>query len=143
MLQPHIIPITDRHYRLAENYTYTWLLVKSGTGMRIVVPKNFIYDGASVPGALGWMVGLHRDGLIRAAALVHDFIYKNKGSLPYGSFHISNNGGVDWEIAYGKWSRADCDRLFHKMMVESGMSGYKVDTAYNMVKMFGWTYWKY
>lgn len=142
MLQPNIVPITDRHYRLVENYTYTWLLVQSNTGMRICVPKNFIYDGASVPGALGWMVGLHRDGLIRAAALVHDFIYKNKGVLPNGAFYISPDGGANWVIGHGKWNRADCDKLFRKMMVESGMPGYKVDIAYNMVKMFGWTYWK-
>ena len=116
---------TDRtHYILVEDYIYPWKTDASDAddenknkidlNNKIVIKEGFRWDGASVPKLL-WGLGFEPDGDHRAAALVYDFIYINKGMLPAGSMYSSYAEKKD-QIQYGSISRKDADRMFGRMI---------------------------
>jgi hypothetical protein len=47
--------------------------------VRIVVPKGFVTDFASIPRFLWAIVGGPADGKYRLAAVIHDFLYRTHG----------------------------------------------------------------
>jgi hypothetical protein len=130
--------VSEKDYRLVEDYTYAW--TKGEFDYRITVPTGFTYDGASVPRVAWTVSGIRPDGLIRAAALIHDWIYNFKGLLPEGSHEFLDAEGR-WQTVYGRWSREDTDRLFGRIMRESGVPKFKRRMAYRAVRLFGWLYW--
>jgi hypothetical protein len=137
-VQPDVRPVTDQAYRLQTNYCYCW--VKNGVQNRILVPPGFTYDGASVP-RIAWTVsGILPDGLIRAAALVHDWIYGFAGRLPEGS-HQYKTDDTEWSNVVGRWKRREADRLFGRMMREAEVPRSKRRLAYLAVRAFGWFAW--
>lgn len=75
-----------RSYILDTDYTYHWKI--GGKHFRITIPAGFKYDGASVPRVFWSVTGFLPDGLGRAAALVHDFIYVHKGKMPTGCYQV-------------------------------------------------------
>ena len=137
--QPLIVPISARHYRLVEDYVYEWDL--AGSRNRITVFKGFVHDGASIPRLAWTLSGLTPDGLIRAAALVHDWIYRHGGKLPASSQKYRDTAGA-WCDTYGAWSRDDTDRLFARIMREAGVSKWKRRMAYRAVRWFGGSSWR-
>ncbi len=58
-----------RKWEVAENWEYE---LEDGT--RIVIPKGFVFDGASIPRPL-WAI-LSPTGLLLIPGLIHDFGYK-------------------------------------------------------------------
>lgn len=60
---------TPPRLRLLED----WILIFPG-GLRIIVPRGFVTDGASVPRALWWL--LSPFGVLLEGGLVHDFGYQ-------------------------------------------------------------------
>lgn len=152
MWQPHIIPSGYKTYTLVEDYCYSWV-PRSTIGEKkrpmlktISVPKNFTYDGASVPRILWTLTGLTPDGMHRAASLIHDYIYSYDGKLPTGAMKVQyidvESGQEELIYPQGKWSRKSCDLLFKKMLKESGLPTYKVYGMYYFVRVFGWVKWK-
>lgn len=145
---PDSRPISDTLYQLFDDYRYIWeLKVKEVDGNfkqiqnRITIPSGFRYDGASVPRIFWTLTGIKPDGLQRAAALVHDMIYVQKGDLPEGMQEQEVSPG-SWKPTYGKWSRYDADRLFRRMLLRAGMKKGRVKMMYFAVRAAGWTYWK-
>ena len=137
--QPLTVPISEKDYRLVEDYLYRWEKIEHE--YRITVPAGFIFDGASVP-RLAWTIsGIRPDGLIRAAALIHDWLYQHDGLLPAGS-HQFKGEDESWKNLVGRWSRKDADRLFARIMREAGVSKVKRRLAYLAVRTFGWRYWR-
>ena len=73
---PEIEPLDEKlfgknRYRLIKTYTYKWkfkINENQYSEHKIIVPKNFIYDGASVPSLVTRLTGIRRDGEHRAAA---------------------------------------------------------------------------
>ena len=144
---PHIIPIDKRNYRLDENYRYKWLRdiyinneFNKDVKNRINIPEGYIFDGASVPRWLWSISGIRPDGKQRTAALIHDWIYVHKGLLPTGSQEYQDKQGK-WKIFQGKWTRKDADKIFAKILKESGMPKSKRRWMYRAVHWFGWTKW--
>jgi hypothetical protein len=137
--QPNITPITDKMYRLREDYVYHW--EQEGIPHRITVKKGFEYDGASVPRIVWTLGGLRPDGLIRAAALVHDYIYRHAGIMPPSTCEFKNKETDKWEDDGCVWDRKRCDRLFRRMMQQASSSKTKVWLAYKFVRSFGWIAW--
>lgn len=115
-------------YVLSEDYTYRLGGLDKDppggivTGTLITVPKGFIWDGASAP----IRSSVRKDGLIRAAALIHDYLYQNLGRATNAL----------------SFSRKGADKLFRKIMLEAGMSRWKAGKAYWAVRGFGWWAWK-
>ncbi len=145
---PDSRPISDRLYQLFNDYRYIWTLkVKEADGSfknirnRITIPSGFRYDGASVPRFFWTITGIKPDGLQRAAALIHDMIYIQKGNLPEGIQEQEVQPDV-WEPTFGKWSRYDSDRLFRKILIQAGMKKRRAGLMYFAVRAAGWTYWK-
>ncbi len=149
LTHPHVVPITEKLYRLQDDYIYEWEITrtdrKTGTKIetrqRIVVPEGFVYDGASVPRLLWTVTGMTPDGLIRAAALLHDFIYRHKGWLPNGSYQMFDVQTKQWKDLSAPWPRETADRLFARVMRESGVSSFKRKLAYRAARLLGWFCW--
>ncbi|HWL54266.1 MAG TPA: DUF1353 domain-containing protein [Chthoniobacteraceae bacterium] len=138
MNQPLNIPIKDG-YRLECDYIYRW--VDEGRIYRIVVPAGFICDGASVPRFLWTLIGATPDGLNRAAALVHDFIYRNSGVLPNGSFWEEAPGGRLIALIDMPWTRVQADKLFARILREAGVPRLRRRLMYRGVRLGGWMSW--
>ncbi len=140
--QPNIMPIKRGLYRLEEDYCYQW--EHGGSFYRITVPAGFQYDGNSVPRLVWTLAGITRDGLNRAAGLVHDFIYRHSGKLPANSFQtLAHNG--EWVcISSNIWSRLGADRIYGRLLRTAGVSSYRRRAAFWGVRaggIFTW-YWR-
>jgi len=168
--QPINVPVDTDLYRLVEDYEYIWSRplapeatenldplfrssakrarstkkFKSGKPLclynRIRIPAGFTYDGASVPRIAWSITGIRPDGLLRAAAAVHDWIYHWSGDLPAGSQTFCVDG-MEWKNAIGTWKRKDCDRLFGRMLREAGVPSLKRKMAYIAVRLMGGLSW--
>lgn len=139
--QPNLEPIGETEnghpiYKLETTYAYQWI-APDGRARRLIIPAGFICDGASVPKIL-WHFMLP-DGLHRAAALVHDFLYEYRGKLPIGSYQRLT--GNKWEIIDAQWERRHADKMFARILRESNVSKFKRRNAYRAVRAGGWTYW--
>ncbi len=113
-------------YVLSEDYTYRFGGLEKDppgvvTGTLITVPEGFVWDGASAP----IRSSVRKDGLIRAAALIHDYLYRNLGRATDSL----------------SFSRKGADRLFRAIMLKAGMSRWKAGKAYFAVRWFGWLAW--
>lgn len=144
---PEIEPLDEKlfgknRYRLINPYTYEWKFKINEdhySEHKIIVPKDFIYDGASVPSLVTRLTGIRRDGEHRAAALLHDWLYHHKGRLPGGYYQINFEG--EFGDIWAKWTREDTDRLFGRVMREFGYTRWKRVWAYRTVRWFGWLVW--
>jgi len=132
--QPPNRPVGERAYELVADWTYEWEC--GGIRRRITVPKGFVYDGASVPRIVWTLTGILPDGLIRAAALVHDWLYKHRGRLPPGSYQQLHRGA--WVNRDRAASREEADRLFARIMREAGVGKARRRMAYVAVRACGW-----
>lgn len=112
--QPANIPLRDGMF--VNVFDYSCPLAP------VTVPAGFLYDLASVPWACQWCVP--EDGLIRAAALVHDYLYEK-------------NGNVDGVSYTRKWA----DRLFRELMIAAGLPKHRAEIAYRAVRLFGGWAW--
>ena len=96
-----------------------WILIEDmvyvigSTNERIVVPKGFVTDFASIPQAL-WTLGLSPHGQYSRAAVVHDYLYWSQGC-----------------------SRAQADRLLVIAMKESSVSRFDEFLVYRGVDIGG------
>lgn len=141
--------INETHFVLNEPFIYHWRIEASNADRHnqrypidswIIVKAGFRWDGASVP-KLFRGLGFATDGKHRAAALIHDFIYVNKGKLPAGSMYSTYDGFKD-QIQYGTFSRFDADRLFFRMMGQAGVNKTRKKLMWFAVSKFGWIYWQ-
>lgn len=114
--QPDIRPIKESGdlYELQEDFEFQLF------GKRHTIPCGFKYDGASCANLL-----FQRDGIHRAAALVHDYLYVFEGEIPNGT----------------TYTRQQADDLFRDMLVQYGVKSLHVKLAYWAVWVFGGLYW--
>ncbi|WP_232289498.1 DUF1353 domain-containing protein [Verrucomicrobium spinosum] len=147
--QPILIPVRipgeGSWYRLIRPWRYVWDL-PDGTRQCLVVPRGFCLDGASVPRLLWTLTGITPDGLHRAAAVAHDYLYRHAGKLPAG-VHRVLSPGVGWETAGWKdaahvWTREEADRLFARLLRECGVGKRRRRIMYLGVRLGGWMSWK-
>ena len=136
--QPLTIPISDKDYRLVADYRYE-CFADPHPVQQIHIKEGFVFDGASVPRICWTLTGIRPDGLLRAASLVHDFIYRHKGSVPEYSHQYGHARGLVPANHY--WTRQEADKLFCRMMREAGVSKFKRRLAYYSVRSFGWMSW--
>ena len=129
-----------RRWRLAEHWKYD--LPKNCCvecrKVKIIVPKGFVFDGASIPRPL-WVL-LHPSGLLLIPALVHDFAYRcgflwkividEKTGKETGTVCRCNGCKEDWDI------------LFQK--IGANVNGVRIVNfiAYWAVRIFGHRAWK-
>lgn len=134
--QPENIPLPQGNYMLTESFVYVWRAVGSGA-FKIIVPRGFKYDGASVPRALWSILGVSKDGIHRAAATVHDFLYSRKGAV-----HGSRYARSRWRTCRFKITRKQADVKFYQMLRDSGVGRVRAKAMYWAVRVFGGSSWK-
>jgi hypothetical protein len=143
ILQPLPIPTKDKSWFVAAWIWLTarrsWMLMEDyiwiGNGFGFYIPKGFIYDGASVPRVLWWL--LSPMGLLLIPALFHDFGYAH-GFY----FKISRMAKEDrFYIIRVDISRKEADGMFRKIsIIVNGISG-PADIAWAGVRIGGWKAW--
>jgi hypothetical protein len=134
VLYPRIEALGGNSYRLFEDYFYEW--EKDKINYKLIIPKGFICDLASIPRLL-WIIISPFD--LGAAAVPHDWIYSFAGRIPSKSCLKKNNNV--WIEIEEPWSRKDTDRLFARMMRESNVSKFKRRSAFIAVRIFGSWVW--
>ena len=116
-----------RKWELMEDWHY-----QLEDGARIVVPKEFIFDGASIPRPL-WAL-LSPVGLLLIPGLIHDYAYQYDKLL-----QIDANGE---KIPYNEGSgREYWDELFYKVSLE--VNGLPIMSLIAWFALFigGWVAW--
>lgn len=134
---PKLLPFAKDRWLVAEDYVYSWEF--EGNRFRITVPQNYITDGVTIPTVASWLIGVTRSGPAMGSALIHDYIYHHKGTLPIGVFQVYRNGG--WKNTEGRWRRSETDRLFGRMLRESGISKSQRRIMLFFVWLVGGLFW--
>ena len=148
--QPHNQPIDGDLYEGFDKYqtyilSHDWPVSMEidGVPYEFIVKKGYIYDGASVPRA-GWSASRIRpDGLIRAAATLHDPIYETKGNLDLIEFiECFVYDGAEWVKSDRIWTKKEADQIFRALLIWAGYSKRKVWVIYTAVKWGGRRAWR-
>lgn len=115
--QPKLKPVPwkDR-YGLIGEYSFTCNV--DGKDVTTVVPKDFLYDGASIP-AIGWVATFTPfHPRVMAPALVHDYRY-----------------------AHRLGDRKGADSIFHHMLIENGVDKATAEIMFQAVRIGGGSHW--
>ena len=95
-----------------------------------VIPKGFVFDGASVPKYFrSWLSPM---GVLLVGGLVHDYSYK------YETLRLSGKKPRAITIKNQKW----CDQLFRDINID--VNGFKIINwiAYLALRLGGWWAWR-
>ena len=106
---------TRNTFRLKEDLIY-----RLSNGKYIVIPKGFVYDGASIPSILTNIlpaVGYKYD----RASCLHDWLYT--------------------AINTHNYSRKECDKLFYEAMLSDKVNKNLAKLIYLAVRVFGAKYY--
>lgn len=139
-LEPVLFTNGREGYRLEAPWRYTWTV--GDVERRLEFPPGFLSDGASVPRILWSLTGITPDGLIRAAAFVHDCLYRFRGRLPPG-WLFERPVGAEGSIAVAdvRYTRQSSDAMFGRIMRQAGVAPRKRRLAYHGVRLCGWAVW--
>jgi hypothetical protein len=136
--QPSLTPVQpEGTFHLDEDYIYTW--EHEGRTFRLIVPQGFLTDVASVPRLVWTISGITPDGLHRAAAVVHDFLYLHQGAVPPQYYQVRQQG--EWVNIDYTFTRAECDKIFARLMREAEVGKVRRRLMYLSVRVFGGPYW--
>jgi hypothetical protein len=92
------------------------LIALRPNGEKLIVPRGYITDLASIPRALRSVFDIN--GALRAPAVLHDWLYSSQ-----------------------RFTRAECDAIFLQAMEARGMDKVERYAVYAGVRTFGWAYW--
>lgn len=101
---------------------FTYFVGTKISGIKIVVPKGFVTDLASVPWPASMLIP--KSGRFNQSAVLHDFLYSKRGKV--------NNR---------EYSRAKCDLIFLEAMQVLGVHWFKRKIMYRAVRLGGWAAW--
>jgi Protein of unknown function (DUF1353) len=110
------------NYEVVDDYVY------QARDYKIIVPKGFVYDRASIP-RIFWLI-IDKDSLSNVAPLFHDLLYRYGGRLP-----------PSLVSPYREFSREDTDKLFYDLMVKCGVVQWRSVAAYEAVRNFAESHW--
>lgn len=93
-----------------------------------VIPKGFVFDGASIPKAM-WAI-ISPTGVLLIGATIHDYMYQNGKLLMRGKRKE--------RIV----TRREADRIFRQVSIE--VNGFSIVNwmAWAGVRLFGWMFFK-
>ena len=114
---------TSRKWEITSDFLFT---IDNTT---YVIPKGFIFDGASVPKYFrSWLSPM---GVLLVGGLVHDYAYK------YETLRLSGKNPKSLSKKNQKW----CDQLFRDINID--VNGFKIINygAYYALRLGGWLAW--
>ena len=127
-------PREDMIKQTTAKWTCTWEW--DGVRKTLTVPRYYIYDGASVPRLIWSLVGLRPDGLIRAASLAHDALFRAEGGAQsWGGCALLSDG----ETATASYTEANW--VFWAAMRYAGMYKHRCAIAHRAISWFGRRHW--
>jgi hypothetical protein len=112
--------------------TRTWEIAKdwhfSVNGEDYIVPKGFVFDGASVPKFLAsWLSPV---GILLIGGLVHDYIYKYRVLVKYGKKQTTD-----------VMNQKQADQLFRDINIEQNGFHFLNNLAYWALRIGGFVAW--
>ena len=110
-----------------------------GARRELSVPAGYLYDGASVPRVFWSLIGLRPDGLIRAASLAHDALYRAAGGKKpeaWGGCVLTNCNGNAVQVC-----RGEADWVLREFMRSAGMWRHRCGIAWAAVRIGGARHW--
>jgi len=132
------IPVTKRRERRRYELMEDWECSLLGRGFTFIIPKRFIFDGASIP-RIFWNM-LSPSGYLFLAGLLHDFLYKYAFAYVYSVIESLDGGErrlikvwVNQEVADQKF-----EELAEKICVGAH---FFTKTAYLALRGFGFVAW--
>lgn len=138
--QPLVRSVT-RSLSVTESPT-RYVFEYKGHVYKIVVPEHFLFDGASIPRLLWTVLGLAPHGPMDGPALIHDFIYHYRGSLPEGSFEIYDKYGRIWVPCETPVTKNMADLLLRDLVSYFKICNrIKAHLVYLAVAVLGWRAW--
>ena len=114
---------TSRKWEITSDFLFTI------DNTNYVIPKGFIFDGASVPKYFrSWLSPM---GVLLVGGLVHDYAYK------YETLRLSGKKPKALSKKTQKW----CDQLFRDINID--VNGFKIINygAYYALRLGGWLAW--
>lgn len=115
--QPWLEPVPGKdQYKLVVEYTLS--VTVEETPIEITVPKDFIYDGASIP-SFAWTLiytPFHPDMML--PALIHDYLYKTHET-----------------------DRDTADSIFYYLLIENGVEKITAEVMHAAVRIGGGSHW--
>ncbi len=99
---------------------------KEDSNDRIIVPKGFSSDLASIPWPASMFIP--KSGKYNSAAVLHDYLYSIRGAI----VELNNPK---------KRSRKDCDEIFCESMRVLGVHSFKCKIMFRAVRIFGGIPW--
>lgn len=110
----------------------TWIITKDWhfeiQGQQYVIPKGFVFDGASVPKFLGaWLSPV---GILLLGGLVHDFIYKYETLVLKGKKKCEPN-----------YTQKEADIIFRDINIEQNGIHVLNYAAYYALRLGGFVAW--
>ena len=109
------IPGTDTRQLIIEWFSYFMIGTKH---IKVRIPSNFIFDGASIPRVFWSVVGSPFEDNHELAGLVHDWLYHK---------HIC--------------TRKEADHVFLYILKQHGAARWKARVMFRAVRMFGGNFW--
>jgi hypothetical protein len=127
---PHELLIED-FYQILPKECNSILGFSEDIELCCFVPKNFLFNGASIPKRLTWIY--LPNGILYIGAFFHDFMYS------YGGLIIFT---IDTDLIFIKVDRSQADDLFY--LINEDFNEFKTATkpALNALKLFGSFAWK-
>lgn len=109
----HIEYVDKKRYKILSPLIYEDV----ESYIKVVVPSGFITNLSSVPRIpfIFTIFGGYGD----YASVFHDWLYHSK-----------------------ELSRKESDKIFKKLLIETGNSKWRSELMYLSVRLFGWLYWK-
>lgn len=101
-----------------------WRTMRTVSGRGITVPSGFSTDGASIPRWLWSVIGAPWDARYARAAIVHDFLYVQRGATKRN-----------------RYTRRDADRIFYEIMLDDGVPKWRAWAMWSGVRAGGWIGW--
>jgi len=107
-------------WQLTENLE---LLINEG---KVIIPKGFRTDLASVPCVLRWLPGFDDHSFGIPAPTLHDWAYQRDG----------------WVTPHVRLTRKRADELFRTLSLTAGVRPWRAQTAFLAVRWFGGWAWR-
>ena len=107
-------------YEVTQPFSYD----SDSLGKTVTVPSGLVTDFASIP-RVAWDLIDPEDPIIAWPSVVHDYLYKCKGTLPDGT----------------NYTRKQADIVLREAMEVSGAGFFIRESVYEVVDTFGGSHW--
>lgn len=133
------LPVRKRGERRRYELIEDWKCELLGRGFTFIIPKGFIFDGASIP-RIFWNM-LSPSGYLFLAGLLHDFIFKYRFVYIYSI--IDSLDGGEPRIIKDWFTQKEADKKFEALADKICMGAhFFTRTAYITLRMFGSKAWR-